>query len=95
MVQSAGVTSPLPRGRATKGPFIAECRGVGVYLLFNGVLGDKSANGGNVLTRSVLQQLPPFDGQKVVYCAGCLVGRERLQSERVIVRQVPYEVRGA
>jgi adenine-specific DNA-methyltransferase len=84
---------PLPRERVTKSPFIGDCRGVGIYLLYNGILADKSANGGNVLTRAVLAKLPPFDGQKVIYCAGCLLGRDKLQSERVIVRQTPYEVK--
>lgn len=84
---------PLPRGRVTKSPFIGECRGVGIYLLYNGILGDKSANGGNVLTRALLAQLPKFDGQKVIYCAGCLLGRDRLQAERIIVRQTPYEIK--
>ncbi len=84
---------PLPRERVTKSPFIGECRGVGIYLLYNGILGDKSAQGGNVLTRAVLSVLPPFDGQKVIYCAGCLLGRDRLQAERIIVRQTPYEIK--
>jgi len=84
---------PLPRERVTKSPFIGECRGVGIYLLYNGILGDRTSNGGNVLTRSILAQLPKFDGQKVIYCAGCLLGRERLQVERVIVRQTPYEIK--
>ena len=78
---------PLPRERVPNSPKIGECRGVGIYLLFNGILGDKSANGGNILTRGVLARLPKFDGQKVIYCAGCLLGRDRLQAERVIVRQ--------
>ena len=84
---------PLPRERVTKSPFIGECRGAGIYLLYNGILGDKSAQGGNVLTRAVLSVLPPFDGQKVIYCAGCLLGRDRLQAERIIVRQTPYEIK--
>ena len=84
---------PLPRERVTKSPFIGECRGVGIYLLFNGILGDKSASGGNVLTRSVLAKLPEFDGQKVIYCAGCLLGKDRLQAERILVRQTPYEIK--
>ena len=84
---------PLPRERVTKSPFIGDCRGVGIYLLFNGILGDKSAQGGNVLTRSVLAKLPPFDGQKVIYCAGCLLGKDRLQAERILVRQTPYEIK--
>jgi len=84
---------PLPRERVAKTPFLGACRGVGIYLLYNGILGDKSANGGNVLTRPILEQLPPFDGQKVIYCAGCLLGRERLQAERILVRQTPYELK--
>ena len=84
---------PLPRGRVTKSPFLGECRGVGIYLLYNGILGDKSTRGGNILTRAVLAQLPKFDGQKVIYCAGCLLGKDRLQAERILIRQTPYEIK--
>ncbi len=86
---------PLPRERVSKSPFLGACRGVGIYLLYNGILKDKSASGGNVLTRAVLAQLPPFDGQKVIYCAGCLLGRDRLQAERIIIRQTPYEIKAS
>ncbi|MBI4023473.1 MAG: site-specific DNA-methyltransferase [Verrucomicrobia bacterium] len=84
---------PLPRERVTKSPFLGVCHGVGIYLLYNGILEDKSASGGNVLTRAVLAKLPRFDGQKIIYCAGCLLGRDRLQAERIIVRQTPYEIK--
>jgi site-specific DNA-methyltransferase (adenine-specific)/adenine-specific DNA-methyltransferase len=84
---------PLPRERVPNSPRIGECRGVAIYLLFNGILGDKTASGGNILTRSTLAQLPEFDGQRVIYCAGCLLGRDRLQAERIIVRQTPYEIK--
>ena len=84
---------PLPQEKVLNSPFLGACRGVGIYLLYNGILGDKRANGGNVLTRAVLAQLPPYEGQKVIYCAGCLLGRERLHEERVIVRQIPYEIK--
>jgi site-specific DNA-methyltransferase (adenine-specific)/adenine-specific DNA-methyltransferase len=84
---------PLPRECMTKSPFLGACRGVGVYLLYNGVLNDTSTNGDNVLTRAVLARIPPFDGPKVIYCAGSLLGRDRLQAERIIVRQTPYEIK--
>ncbi len=84
---------PLPRERVPNTPFLGACRGVGIYLLYNGILGDKSVNGGNVLTRAVLAQLPPFDGTKVIYCAGCLLGRDRLRARNIIVRQTPYEIK--
>jgi adenine-specific DNA-methyltransferase len=86
--------SPLPEGEGVfSSPLLGECRGVGIYLLYNGILGDKSANGGNVLTRAVLAQLPPFAGTKVIYCAGCLLGRDRQRAENIIVRQTPYEIK--
>jgi site-specific DNA-methyltransferase (adenine-specific)/adenine-specific DNA-methyltransferase len=84
---------PLPRERVSKSPLLGVCRGVAVYLLYNGILGDKSAGGGNVLTRAVLAQLPPFDGPRVIYCAGCLLGKDRLNAERITVRQTPYEIK--
>ena len=85
---------PLPRERVSpKSPFLGVCRGVGVYLLYNGILTDKTANGGNVLNRAVLAKLPPFDGTKVVYCAGSLLGPDRLAAERIVVRQTPYEIK--
>jgi len=84
---------PLPRERVTKSPLIGECRGVGIYLLYNGILGDRSSNGGNVLTRTVLANLPAFQGPKVIYAAGCLLGRGRLQQEQITFRQTPYEIK--
>lgn len=84
---------PLPRERVSKTPLLGVFRGVAVYLLYNGILGDKTVNGGNVLTRATLAKLPPFNGQKVIYCAGGLLGRDRLQNEKIIVRQTPYEIK--
>jgi site-specific DNA-methyltransferase (adenine-specific)/adenine-specific DNA-methyltransferase len=84
---------PLPRGRVPNTPLLGVCRGVAVYLLFNGILGDKTANGGNVLTRKTLALLPPFAGPKVIYCAGCLLGQDRLAADAITIRQTPYEIR--
>ena len=84
---------PLPRERVTNTPLLGVFRGIGIYLLYNGILGDKSANGGNVLTRSVFAQLPEHEGSKVIYCAGCLLGRDRLQEEQITIRQTPYEIK--
>ncbi|MEO5713626.1 MAG: site-specific DNA-methyltransferase [Luteolibacter sp.] len=84
---------PLPRERVPNSPLLGVCRGIAVYLLFNGILGDKTSNGGNVLTRKTMTKLPPFDGPKVIYCAGCLIGAERLAEEGITVRQTPYEIR--
>lgn len=84
---------PLARERVTKSPLIGEHQGMAVYLLYNGILGDKSANGGNILTRQVLAQLPKFSGPKVIYCAGNLLGPDRLRTEKIVIRQTPYEIK--
>jgi hypothetical protein len=57
------------------------------------ILGDTAMNGENLLTPAVLAQLPSFKRPKVIYCAGCLLGRDRLQAERVTVRQTLYEIK--
>ncbi len=59
---------PLPSDSIPDTPLIGVHRGIGIYLLYNGILGDASEDGGNVLTRAVLAQLPPFDGPKIIYC---------------------------
>ena len=84
---------PLPRERVARSPFIGACRGVSIYLLFNGVLGDKRANGGNVLTNEVLRALPPHDGPKVIYGEGCRLGSSRLKREGIVFKQMPYEIK--
>lgn len=83
----------LPRERVPNSPKIGVCRGVAVYLLYNGILGDRTVNGGNVLTRAILATLPPHDGPKIIYGAGCKLGTDRLRDEGITFRQTPYEVR--
>jgi hypothetical protein len=61
--------------------------GKAVYLLFNGVLGDKRPAGGNVLTHSVAQELPAHPdagenshgGPRVVYGEACRLGPKSLE----------------
>ena len=84
---------PLPRERVPNSPFLGTCNGVGLYLLYNGILGDKSSNGGNVLTRAILERLPPYDGPKIIYCAGNLLGPDRLRASSITIRQTPYEIK--
>jgi len=86
---------PLPHTDPLTSPLLGVCRGVAIYLLYNGILGDQREEGGNLLTRTILAQLPPFAGPKVIYCAGALLGSERLQAEQIVVRQIPYEIKVA
>jgi adenine-specific DNA-methyltransferase len=74
-------------------PFLGSHKGVGYYLLYNGILGDKRPNGGNILTGKTLASLPPHDGEKIVFGEGCRLSAERLQAKRITFRQIPYEIK--
>ncbi|WP_459056993.1 site-specific DNA-methyltransferase [Stenotrophomonas sp. PSU-St22] len=79
--------------RAPKQPFLGEHHGVGYYLLFNGILGDESKTGGNVLTKRVLKGLQPFDGPKVIYGESCDLPKERLEELQITFKQTPYDIK--
>ena len=85
--------APVPQPVATSSPLLGAHGGKAVYLLFNGVLGDRRPAGGNVLTGDVLRHLPAFDGARVVYGEGCRLGADRLRQEGVVFRQIPYEIK--
>jgi adenine-specific DNA-methyltransferase len=80
--------------RAKKAPFLGEHKGIGYYLLFNGILGDERKDTGNVLTRRVLRSLPAFDGPKVIYGEACALTEEQLRELDITFRQTPYDIRG-
>ncbi len=76
-------------GRADS-PLLGVHEGRAVYLLYNGILKDKSMAGGNVLTGAVFDALPPFAGPKVIYAAACRLGGARLAREGISFKQTPY-----
>ncbi|MBK7326167.1 MAG: site-specific DNA-methyltransferase [Propionivibrio sp.] len=55
-------------------PFLGVHEGRGIYLLYNGILKDKSIAGGNVLTGPVFDLLPKSAGPKVIYAAANRMG---------------------
>jgi len=76
--------------KRTRSPLLGVHQGRAIYLLYNGILGDKSVDGGNVLTGPVLDLLPPHDGPRVVYAAACRLGAPRLTREGIVFKQTPY-----
>lgn len=85
---------PLPKKvNGKRSPLIGACRGTAYYLLFNGILGDKRPDGGNVLTGDVLAELPKHDGPRVVFGEACRLGAARLKREGVTFRQIPYQIK--
>jgi hypothetical protein len=70
-------------------PLLGIHEGRAIYLLYNGVLKDKSIVGGNVLTGPVFDRLPRFAGRKVIYAAANRMGA-RAGRENVTFKQTPY-----
>jgi len=74
-------------------PLLGIHNGTAYYLLYNGILGDKRPNMGNVLTRQVLRDLAPHDGQKVIYGESTRVGQETLDLKQITFKQTPYDIK--
>jgi len=62
------------------------------YLLYNGILKDKSIDGGNVLTRPLLQTLPAHTGKRVIYANSSRLGEKALQAANVIFQPIPWAI---
>jgi adenine-specific DNA-methyltransferase len=80
-------------------PLIGVHEGTAIYLLYNGILGDRRPEGGNVLTLAVLQALKAIEPTeatpitaRVVYGEACRLGAARLAAEGLVFRQIPYEL---
>ena len=85
-----------PRAGAFDSPLLGIHEGRAIYLLFNGILGDKRPAGGNVLTPAVLKAIKhilPYGGPKTVYGESLRVGPARLAQEEIVFRQIPYDVK--
>lgn len=88
--------SPRPSD-AVDAVFLGANGGAGLALLYNGILGDKSVSGGNVLTRKTLKIIRDaagdFDGPLTVYGERTVLSDASLQDENIIFKQTPYDVR--
>ncbi|MDO8586424.1 MAG: site-specific DNA-methyltransferase [Armatimonadota bacterium] len=84
---------PMPERQKPDSALIGVTGGVAFYLLFNGILGDKSVDGGNVLTLKLLKSLPPHDGPRVVFGEGCTLSQAALKRAGVTFKQIPYQVK--
>ena len=74
-------------------PCLGVHGGVAVYLLFNGILGDRRPAGGNILTPAVLASLHEHDGLRVIYAAAVKgIGPAALARANIIFKQTPYAI---
>jgi adenine-specific DNA-methyltransferase len=88
-----GIASAENHRLAMTSPLLGVHNGAAYYLLYNGILGDTTKDGGNVLTGKVLASLPPHQGPKVIYGELTTFGSQRLTRENIIFKQVPYDIK--
>jgi len=73
-------------------PLLGVHEGKAYYLLYNGILKDRSAGGGNVLTRAILNSLPAHAGPRVIYGNATRIGAKHLHEAGVVFKQIPYGI---
>lgn len=86
----------LAASQRFKSPLLGDRDATAYYLLYNGILGDKRPDGGNVLTGAVLKTIAkkfPHKGPKVIYGESCRLGAARLEAAGITFKHIPYDVK--
>ena len=87
--------SAIPK-RKKQTPFLGMYKDRAVFLLYNGILKDKSDIGGNVFNSRTLEilaeALPDFEGERVVYGARSRFDKKKLAALGITFHQLPYEL---
>lgn len=78
-------------------PLLGIHNGTAIYLLYNGILGDRRPRGGNVLTRAILASLPPHpiaaEAPCLIYGESCRLSPTTLKRLNITFKQTPYDVK--
>jgi adenine-specific DNA-methyltransferase len=91
--------APIPAKAQGGNAYLGKHGEKAVYLLYTqGLAGTPREALGNVLTPDALMALPPtpddFQGTRVVYAEGTTVSPDRLKTEGVVFKQIPYQIAG-
>ena len=90
------VQTGQPAVHALSQALLGVHEGTACFLLFNGVLGDKRPEAGNVLTESVYRHLMathPHTGPLVVYGEATQMGPARRAALGLTFKQLPYDLK--
>ncbi|MDR2735184.1 MAG: site-specific DNA-methyltransferase [Spirochaetota bacterium] len=90
--------------RSRESTFLGIHAGTAYALLYNGILGDISTGGGNVLTQTTLARILRDIGidtkkskaaysQLVIYGEAVRLGQETLRRAHIIFKQTPYDIK--
>lgn len=82
-----------PLLKTPKTPLLGVHNETAFYLLYNGILGDKTPAGGNVLTARVLRELPKHKGKKVIYGEMSMLDEAILQKQEITFKHIPYDIK--
>jgi adenine-specific DNA-methyltransferase len=85
-----------PARQVFESPLLGAHEGTAYYLLYNGILGDRRPQGGNVLTSAVLAHLDalfPHAGPRVIYGETTRLGEARLREAGITFKQIPYDIK--
>jgi len=91
---------PLPKRVDSSSPLISTLGLKAVYLFYAPQSqGFAQSSAGNVLTLASLSTLPlpwpDFSGARIIYAEGCTVSPEKLASENITFKQIPYQIKGS
>ena len=87
------VETKIPLVDFEKSTLIGVFEDTAYYLLYNGILGDKKIDGGNVLTQQLFDTLPSFEGKKVIYGEATRMNPAKLKALNITFKQTPYDVK--
>ena len=96
METGTGLAHSAIRKGKKRTPYLGQYRDRAVFLLYNGILQDRSDIGGNVLngrTLAILDKaLPDFDGPRVIYAARSRFDKAKLAQLGITFHQLPYDL---
>jgi adenine-specific DNA-methyltransferase len=91
---------PLPKARVSaRSPLLGVHQGRALFLLYNGILTDRSIGGGNALCRETLGVIlelaaaEPELERIVVYGTSERLSKARQKRERIEFKQIPYSIK--
>ena len=77
-------TTGTPYLEQKNSPLLGVHEGTAIYLLYGGE--------SNVLTKKILAQLPPHDGDKIIFGESCRISAEKLKLRGITFKQIPHEI---
>jgi len=77
-------------------PLLGIHKNTAYYLLYNGIMNDKSATGGNILTHAMLDQLennhPTTAPKRIIFANGCRLGEKTLLAGNITFQLIPWAI---